>query len=221
MTATFTPGSLVRARDREWVVLPGSDPELLLLRPLGGGDDDTAAVLLGLETVSEASFDPPTVADLGDSSDAALLRTALRIGFRASGGPFRSLARLSVNPRAYQYVPLLVALRHETVRLLIADDVGIGKTVEAGLVAAELIAQGDAQRLTVLCSPALADQWQRELRTKFGIDAEVVLPSTARRLSRGLMLTESLFDRYPHTVVSTDFIKNPARRHDFLNHCPE
>ena len=221
MTATFTPGSLVRARDREWVVLPGSDPDVLLLRPLGGSDDDTAAVLVGVEPVSEARFDPPSVADLGDSSDAAVLRAALRIGFRSSGGPFRSLARLAVTPRAYQYVPLLVALRHDTVRLLIADDVGIGKTVEAGLIAAELVAQGDAGRLAVLCSPALAEQWQDELHTKFGLDAEVVLPSTARRLSRGLMLTESLFDRYPYTVVSTDFIKNPARRHDFLNHCPD
>ncbi len=61
-------------------------------------------------------------------------------------------------------------------RLLIADDVGIGKTIEAGLIAAELLAQGDAQRLAVLCSPGLAEQWQRELREKFGLDAELVLP---------------------------------------------
>lgn len=220
MTA-FSPGSLVRARDREWVVQPESDDEILVLRPLGGGDDDTAAVLPALEEVTEASFSPPTSKDLGDTSAGKLLRTALQAGFRNSAGPFRSLARLAVEPRAYQYVPLLMALRQETVRLLIADDVGIGKTIEAGMVAAELFAQGDAERLTVLCSPALAEQWQTELREKFSIGAELVLPATTRRLERGLFLDQSLFERYPYTVVSTDYIKSSQRQVDFLNHCPD
>ena len=221
MTPSFAPGALVRARGREWVVLPDSDPELLVLRPLGGGEDDIAAVLPALEPVEPARFPPPSVDDLGDAASAGLLRTALRIGFRSSAGPFRSLANLAVEPRSYQYVPLLLALRHDTVRLLIADDVGIGKTVEAAMIAAELLAQGDAQRLAVLCSPALAEQWQRELRDKFAIDAELVLPSTAARLARNLLLNESLFDKHPFVVVSTDFIKSPNRRHEFLNHCPE
>jgi superfamily II DNA or RNA helicase len=217
----FAPGALVRARDREWVVLPDSDDEMLILRPLGGGDDDTAAVLPALETVTSAVFDPPGAADLGDSSSGRILRAALQVGFRSSAGPFRSLARLAVEPRAYQYVPLLLALRQDPVRLLISDDVGIGKTIEAGMVAAELFAQGDAKRLAVLCSPALAEQWQRELREKFSIDAEVVVPATAARLSRGLMMDQSLFERHPYTVVSTDFIKSPQRRQEFLNHCPD
>lgn len=221
MSSGFAVGALVTARDREWVVLPDSTEDFLLLRPLGGGRDDVAGVFPSHETVSEATFPPPTVQDLGDARSAAVLRTALRVGFRSSAGPFRSLAGLAVEPRAYQLVPLMMALRQETTRLLIGDDVGVGKTVEAGLVASELLAQGDVRRLAVLCSPALAEQWQSELRTKFGLDAELVLTSTARRLERGLMLDESLFDRHPFVVVSTDFIKSPTRRHEFLNHCPE
>jgi len=223
MSATphFAPGTLVRARHREWVVLPDSQPDFLVLRPLGGGDDDVAAVFPALESVSEATFPPPSVDDLGDTASAGLLRTALRIGFQSSAGPFRSLGHLAVEPRSYQYVPLLLALRQSTVRLLIADDVGIGKTIEAGLIASELLAQGDARRLAVLCSPALAEQWQRELRDKFGIDAELVLPSTAARLQRGLMMNQSLFETHPFTVVSTDFIKAHNRRAEFINHCPD
>lgn len=144
MTA-FTPGTLVRARDREWVVLPESAADFLVLRPLGGSDDDVAGVFPSLEPVHAASFPPPTVADLGDHASARLLRDALRIGFRSSAGPFRSLARIAVQPRSYQLVPLMMAVRQETVRLLICDDVGIGKTVEAGLVAAELLATGQAR----------------------------------------------------------------------------
>jgi len=220
-TPAFAPGTLVTARGREWVVLPESEPDLLVLRPLGGGADDTAAVFPALETVTAARFAPPTVADLGDAASASMMRTALRLGFRSTAGPFRSLANLAVEPRAYQYVPLMLALKQSPVRMLIADDVGIGKTIEAGLIITELLAQGDASRVAVLCSPALAEQWQSELRDKFAIDAELVLPSTVTRLAKGLLLNESLFDKYPYVVVSTDFIKSPVRRQEFINHCPD
>ncbi|MGH3907332.1 MAG: helicase-related protein [Pseudonocardiaceae bacterium] len=223
MTATqhFPVGSLVHARGREWVVLPDSNSELLVLRPLGGGDDDIAGVLRGIEHVEHATFTPPSPEDLGDDRSARLLRDALRIGFRSSAGPFRSLAGLAVDPRPYQLVPLLLALRQHLVRLLIADDVGIGKTIEAGLVAAELLAQGSARGLAVLCPPSLAEQWQSELRTKFNLDAELVLPGTVTRLERGLEYGQSLFERHPITVVSTDFIKADRRRDDFLRAAPD
>lgn len=220
-TTTYAAGALVRTRGREWVVLPDSTEDFLVLRPLGGGNDDVAGVHTALEQVEPATYPLPSADDLGDAASAGLLRTALQLGFRSSAGPFRSLAQIAVEPRAYQFVPLLLALRQDTVRLLIADDVGIGKTIEAGLIASEMLAQGDARRLAVLCSPALAEQWQRELAEKFAIDAELVLTSTVRRLERDLMMNESLFDRYPYVVVSTDFIKSDAHRSEFLNHCPD
>ncbi len=226
MTTTEVPvfgvGTLVQARGREWVVLPRSEPPgFLVLRPLGGGDDEVAGVFPALEQVSPATFAAPDPGDAGTAVSAGLLRTALRIGFRASAGPFRSLARLAVEPRAYQLVPLLMALRQDPVRLLIADDVGIGKTIEAGLTAAELLEQGDASGLAVLCGPALAEQWQRELATKFGIHSELVLPGTIRRLERGLLQGETLFDRFRHIVVSTDFIKRPGLREQFWHGCTD
>lgn len=213
-------GSLVRARGREWVVLPGTTPDFLLLQPLGGSSDDVVGVFPD-EGVESATFPAPSPDDLGDAASTDLLRTALRVGFQSSAGPFRSLAGISVSPRNYQYVPLMMALRQDTVRLLIADDVGIGKTIEAALIASELLAQGTVKRLAVLCSPALAEQWQRELRDKFGIDAALVLTSTVKRLERGLMFNESLFERHPYVVVSSDFIKSDRRRHEFLLRCPE
>jgi superfamily II DNA or RNA helicase len=221
--AAWSSGSLVRARGRDWVLLPGSTADLLLLRPLGGGDDDIAGVLPELEPVQTATFAAPDPSDLGDAASAKLLRAALRLGFRSSGGPFRSLGGLAVTPRSYQLVPLLMALRMETARLLIADAVGVGKTIEACLIVSELLAQGSAERFTVLCSPALAPQWQRELAEKFGLDAVLVLPSTAGRLERDLPggAAQSLFEHHRYTVVSTDFIKSARRRDEFLRTCPE
>lgn len=220
-TETFQVGSLVRARNREWVVLPESASDLLILRPLGASDDEIAGILTELETVEPATFPPPDPQQAGDARSARLLRDALRLGFRSSSGPFRSFGRLGVEPRPYQLVPLLMALKLDPIRLLIADDVGIGKTIESALIAREMLDRGDAQRLAVLCPPHLAEQWQSELREKFHIDAELVLPGTARRLERGLAVGESLFDVHPHVIVSTDFIKTDRRRDDFARACPE
>jgi len=218
---SYAVGSLVRARGREWVVLPESSDELVMVRPLGGTDLEVTGILADLERVEPATFDLPTPSDAGDARSARLLRDALRLGFRSSAGPFRSFGHLAVEPRPYQLVPLLMALRLDPVRLLIADDVGIGKTIEAALIARELLEQGDVRRLAVLCPPHLAEQWQSELSSKFHIDAEVVLASTAARLERGLGVGRTIFDRHPYVVVSTDFIKADRRRGDFLRTCPE
>ena len=218
---SFSVGSLVKTRGREWVVLPGSTDALAQLRPLGGANDEVTAILAALEAIEPATFDLPDPTQIGDYRSARLLRAAVRLGFRASAGPFRSFARINVEPRPYQLVPLLMALKQNPVRLLIADDVGIGKTIEALLVARELLDRGEISRLAVLCPPQLAEQWQRELEEKFYIEAELVLSSTASRLERNLPPGRSLFDRHDFTVVSTDFIKSERRRDEFLRAAPE
>ena len=220
--STYAIGSLVRARGREWVVLPESGPDLLMLRPLGGIEEEVTGVYLPIEPVEPASFALPDPARVGDFRSSRLLRDALRLGFRSSAGPFRSFRTSSrIEPRPYQLVPLLMALKLDPVRLLIADDVGIGKTVEAALIARELLDRGEIKRLAVLCPPQLAEQWQRELADKFNIAAELVLPGTASRLERGLGPGESLFDQYPFVIVSLDFIKSDRRRDEFMRTCPE
>jgi Helicase conserved C-terminal domain/SNF2-related domain len=218
---SFSVGSLVKARGREWVVLPPSTDDLLVLRPLGGTEDEVAGIYLPLEPVHSATFDLPDPDRPGDYRSSRLLRDAVRLGFRSSAGPFRSFARLGVEPRPYQLVPLLMALKLDPVRILISDDVGIGKTVEAGLIARELLDRGEVERMAVLCPPHLAEQWQAELREKFHLEAELVLPGTVPRLERNKRFDESVFERYPFLIVSTDFIKSDRRRFEFLRTCPE
>jgi len=218
---SFRVGTLVRARGREWVVLPDSSDQLLLLRPLGGSDEEVSGLLTQLESVEHAHFAPPDPESPGDHLSARLLRDAVRLGFRQSAGPFRSFGRLAFEPRPYQLLPLLMALRQDPIRLLIADDVGIGKTIEAALIARELLDTGVAIRLAVLCPPHLAPQWQRQLTSKFHLEATLVLLSTAAQLERECAVGQTIFDVHPYVVVSTDFIKSERRRHDFLRTCPE
>lgn len=217
----FATGTLVKARGREWVVLPESTEDLLILRPLGGTEDEVTGIYVPLENVEGAQFDLPSPISPGDFSSARLLRDAIRLGFRSSAGPFRAFGKMAVEPRPYQLVPLLVALKLDPVRVLIADDVGIGKTIEACLIGRELLDRGEVTGLAVLCPPHLAEQWQKELSDKFHIEAELVLSSTAMKLERRCRPGESLFDYYPHVIVSTDFIKSDRRRDEFLRTCPE
>jgi SNF2 family DNA or RNA helicase len=113
-----------------------------------------------------------------------------------------------------------MALRLPVVRLLIADDVGIGKTIEAGLVVRELIDRGEIDRFAVLCPPHLVDQWTGELERKFDLDPVAVTAASAARLERGLPASQTLFDAYPYTVVSLDYIKAERRRDSFARSCP-
>lgn len=223
----FQPGNLVRARGREWVVQPESTFDaastLLRLRPLGGSDEDTIALIPDLEfsPVEAATFPWPDAAYPGNHAAALLMRDALRLKLRAGGGPFRSFGNIAVEPRAYQLVPLLMALRLNTVRLLIADDVGIGKTVEAGLIVRELMDRGEISRLAVLCPPHLVEQWQAELLSRFNLQAVALTAASASRVERDLPHGVTLFEHHPIVVVSLDYIKSERHREYFLSIAPE
>lgn len=223
MATGFAPGDLVRARDREWVVLPFPRPDVIALRPLSGGENDKVVLDPRLETVpiEPARFDLPADAVVTVQAKAALLADAMRLTLRRGAGPFRSAAQLAFEPRTYQLVPLLMALRLSVPRLLIADDVGIGKTIEAGLILRELMDRGEVDSFSVLCPPHLVEQWVNELKERFGIDAVAVTSGSASRLERGLPLAQTLFSAYPFTVVSLDYIKAEKRREGFARACPD
>jgi superfamily II DNA or RNA helicase len=219
----FAPGDLVRARGREWVALPVPREGILALCPLSGSENDVVILDPALELlpVEPARFDLPDKAVVAVQSKAALLADALRFTLRRGAGPFRSAAQLTFEPRTYQLVPLLMALRLQVPRLLIAADVGIGKTVEAGLILREMMDRGEADAFSVLCPPHLVEQWVGELKNRFGIEAVAVTSGTAARLELSLPLSQTLFDAHPFTVVSLDYIKAEKRREGFARACPD
>jgi superfamily II DNA or RNA helicase len=216
-------GSLVQARGRDWVVLPSPAPEVLQLRPLTGSEEETIGLYLPLgEPWATSAFAPPDPATAWDVAGGRLLLDAARLALRDGAAPFRSLGRVSVTPRPYQFVPLIMALRLEPVRLLIADDVGVGKTIEAGMIARELLDRGIARRLGVICPAHLTEQWERELREKFGIQAAVIQPSSYARLERELPRQDlSVYGYHRHLIASVDFVKSGTHRTRFLGDAPD
>ncbi len=225
MSASLQPGKLVSLRGRDWVVLPSNLPDLLVVKPLGGSDEETTGIYLPLEIPEDipqdAQFARPVPEDLGDISTARFLYDSARLAFRNGAGPFRALAKLSFRPRAYQIVPLVMALRQETVRLLIADDVGVGKTVEALLVVREMMERAQVERFAVICLPHLCDQWQQEFRSKLGIEAVIIRSNTQARLDRMIQGDTSVYDYYPYQIISIDYIKADNRRAVFIEQCPK
>jgi superfamily II DNA or RNA helicase len=224
MSYEFKPGSLVTLRNRPWMVLPSEDDDLLLIKPLGGSDDEITGIykpLTSQDRVSSYDFNKPNTGDLGDFTSAKLLYNAARLSFRNAAGPFRCLGKLSFRPRSYQIVPMVMALKQEVIRLLIADDVGVGKTIEALLIAKELYERKEIKHFAIICLPHLCDQWQDELKNKFGIEAVIIRSGTASLLERQIRAHENIFRAYPFQIISIDYIKSGNKRQTFINHCPE
>lgn len=218
MEEIFLPGKLVNARDRIWVVQSGSTPDWLKLRPVGGADDEitelSPVLEASLQPVTDAKFPLPDPQKVGALNSCILLFDALRFQLRHGAGPFRSFGSIAVEPRSYQMVPLLMALRQPTVRLLIADDVGVGKTIEAGLILREMYDRGEIENFAVLCPPHLVDQWSEELNKRFNFKTAVLTSATGKKIESGIPHGKTVLDVFPFLVVSLDYIK--GNRKDYF-----
>jgi superfamily II DNA or RNA helicase len=222
------PGKLVKFRGRRCVVQPSSDSEIIFLKPLGGSDDEMISVfepvLQPFDKIEDDHFELPAKSDLDSFLTAKLLYDAARLSFRQVSGPFRCMGKLSFRPRSYQLVPLIMALKQPITRLLIADDVGIGKTIEAILILRELLERGTIKSFAVLCPPHLCEQWQKELSDKLDIDAVIIRSSTVAALERKIVGDDTLnvFNYYPYQVVSIDYVKNGSTKMPaFLKDVPD
>jgi superfamily II DNA or RNA helicase len=223
----YQAGALIRVRNRDWIVLPSNDNNLLLLKPLGGSEEEITGIYLPLkidtDVITSTEFPHPEPNDIGDLESSKILYNAARLSFRSGAGPFRSLAKLSFRPRSYQMVPLIMSLKQETVRLLIADDVGVGKTIEALLIVKELLERKEIERFALICPPHLCDQWQIEMKDKFGIEAVIIRSNTQGKLDREIQTIkdESVYDYYKYQIISIDYIKSDQRCQVFIQQCPE
>jgi superfamily II DNA/RNA helicase len=181
------PGQLVHIRQRQWLVeetTPAPQPGQAALVRLACVDDDAQGEELAVlwecevdpeiltaeawERLGDRGFDPPDrfAAYLHTLRWSCVTATDPRL-FQA---PFRAGIRLD----AYQLDPLRKALLLPRVNLFIADDVGLGKTIEAGLIARELLLRKKAREIVVACPPSMLQQWHDELLARFGLDFAIL-----------------------------------------------
>ncbi|MDE0268961.1 MAG: DISARM system SNF2-like helicase DrmD [Acidimicrobiaceae bacterium] len=234
-------GNLVRVRDRYWVVesiCRSSRPDdpmspngwtrhyLVGLVPIDDkGSPSPLSVFWETEPGTEIrpqSELPDPEEGLDEAEVFAGFLDAVRWGAVASTNPkaFQSPFRSGIDIEDYQLLPLVKALRMPRVSLLIADDVGLGKTVEAGLIAQELVLRNQAQKILVVCPPSLCRKWQREMREQFGLAFEIIDTEHVRRLRRERGVGVNPFRSHPRLVVSMEWIKFEAQMRWFDEFLP-
>lgn len=223
------PGKQVTVRGHNWVVTdvqastitppnvsPGNyDPtHLVTLKCL---DDDRweheIQVLWEIEPgrriFERFNLPTPDPDNLDDPEQLEAFLDAVRWGAvtnadkEALQAPFRS----GITIEDYQLEPLVRALRMPRVNLLIADDVGLGKTIEAGLVAQELILRHRVHTALILCPAPLQLKWKAEMYEKFGLNFEIINTEFVNNLRRSRGIRASPFTAYPRMIASLDWIK--------------
>ena len=134
------------------------------------------------------------------------------LGPQPVASPFHGGVRIE----NYQLVPLLKALSMPRVSLLIADDVGLGKTVEAGLILTELLLRRRIRRVLVLTPASLRHQWRDELATKFSLRFEIVDRKATDGLRRRLGMDANPWRSFDRIVASYHYLRQPDVREQFL-----
>ncbi|MFI5802211.1 DISARM system SNF2-like helicase DrmD [Streptomyces sp. NPDC051561] len=156
-----------------------------------------------LPDVAAGDFDPPE--RLAAFLDAVRWSAVTSADVRTLQAPFRS--GVAVEP--YQLEPVSRAVAAPRVNLLLADDVGLGKTIEAGLVALELILRNRAHRVMIVCPAGLTVKWRDEMAEKFGLDFTVVDSEECARLRRTQGSAANPFNIHSLTIVSLPWLRGP------------
>jgi superfamily II DNA or RNA helicase len=209
-------GDIVELRGRLWRV-DAFDDKVLTATKIDGNEIAQGRFFLPFEVPKKASINPPSSEILGDPASNRLLIQACRYSMLHGAAPLLSLQRSSVIPTNYQLVPVVMALKQSNrVRMMNADDVGLGKTIEAGLIAAELLARNLASRILVVCPRNLREQWREALEYFFHIDARVISSLHRRGLERQLPPGASPWEHYRCLVASIDYVKSGVVKHQVL-----
>ncbi len=227
-------GALVRVRGQQWVVSrlhvssqPADElaatrlPGRTLVTLTSVSDDDLGEELTlvwevepGREVVPANRLPDVTADGWDDPQRLGAFLDAVRWGTVASAdtttlqAPFRS----GISIEEYQLEPVARALAMPRVNLLIADDVGLGKTIEAGLVAQELLLRHRARRILVVCPAPLTRKWRDEMSQKFGLDFVVLDAAALRELRRTHGLQANPFTVHPRAIISLQWLRTPRVR---------
>jgi ERCC4-related helicase len=161
----------------------------------------------GARVEEKVALPEPTGFDDPERLDAFL--DAVRWGAASTAdvksvqSPFRS----GIDIEDYQLDPVVRAIQMPRVNLLVADDVGLGKTIEAGMVNLELVIRNRARRILIVCPAALQVQWRDQMRDKFGLDFRIVDSNLMRELRRKRGIHVNPWMHFPRLITSIDLIK--------------
>lgn len=235
-------GQLVDVRSRRYVVLDIKEslltqndlttgalqPHAQHLLTLSSVEDDALGETLqvvweveaGATTIEDVPLPEPTGFDdplqLDTFLNAVRWGAASSADVRAIQAPFRS----GIDLEDYQLDPVSRAITMPRVNLLVADDVGLGKTIEAGLVAQELLIRHRARRIVIVCPASLQVQWRDQMQDKFGLEFRIIDSRSLHELRRDRGLHVNPWTHFPRLITSIDFLKRERPLRLFLEILP-
>jgi len=214
-TQTYAPGSVIRNRSRLWRV-DGQEKNILIVTSIDGGEAERTKFYVPFEDIQPGRLEPPSPDIVGHPSAQDLLLRAYRLNLLHGTAPLISLQRSRVIPKDYQLVPVVMALEMGRVRMLIADDVGLGKTIEAGLIITELLARQMATRLLVIVPANLREQWREALDYFFHIPARIISSRHRREMERELPAGANPWEHHRFLITSVDYAKQAGVKNQIL-----
>lgn len=215
------PGQLVEVRRRQWVVADvvtstqGATTAPQNAVTLSSIDEDGLGEMLeviweiepGAAVIERAGL--PSITGQDEASTLEAFLDAVRWGAatNADRGFLQAPFRSGVSIEDFQLEPLVRAIDMARVNLLIADDVGLGKTIEAGLVIQEMSLRHRARTVLIVCPASLQEKWRVEMLEKFGLDFRVVDTAYVKQLRRERGIHANPWTSYPRLITSMDWAK--------------
>lgn len=179
-------------------------------------ENDTTKSLFDTDTfpdVLSADFDSPHVLNALDSSVKWSSHSFL------FGPSLMSPLKGAIDIEDYQLEPVSRAVKMPRVNLLIADDVGLGKTIEAGLVMQELLHRGRIKKILIVAPASLLVQWQGEMNEKFGLEFRIIDRDELLKLRREYGVNANPFTSFPRLIISMDYFKKEQVKQLFKTAC--
>lgn len=209
---SLSPGEIIELRSRLWRVDSVKD-KLLEATPIDGLVLEQQKFYIPFEKICRGKLSPPMNDVVGNLAQQMLLLRSYKLDLLHSTAPILSLQRSRVIPEEYQLVPLIMTMDMPKVRMLIADDVGLGKTIEAGLIIKELLVRNRAKRVLIVTPANLREQWKGALDYFFHLDARIISTRHRRAMERELPPGTNPWEHYDLLIASIDYVKSDPTRH--------
>ena len=216
------PGQLVEVRRRQWIVAEVMSSQLASTSTpqnavtLSSIDEDGLGEELeviweiepGAQIIERAGLPTITGQDDSDTLDAFLDAVRWGAATNADRGFLQAPFRSGVSIEDFQLDPLVRAIDMARVNLLIADDVGLGKTIEAGLIIQEMLLRHRARTVLIICPASLQEKWRVEMLEKFGLEFQIVDTSYIKQLRRDRGIHANPWTSHPRLITSMDWVKS-------------
>jgi len=223
-TSKFSIGEIIKARERLWRIdqinYHKFKEKNIITYSVSNIDGQSSSQILmpEIELIEKATIPPISPTKIGSPIYQKLLLDASKLKLIYGTSSFISLQNSKVIPISYQMVPVLMALNLKRVRMLIADDVGLGKTIEAGLILQELLGRKKINRVLFVTPANLREQWQNVLRNFFGINAVIMSRRNRRQLETELMVGGNPWGYYNFIITSIDYAKKMEIKNELMQY---